>query len=69
MVNWNIINSSGGTQSSQSVRKSIVSFLTRNYPCSVIDSIEKKYNVYKIYLMNSLCLTFDADGRSVKRDK
>ncbi|SFN71731.1 hypothetical protein SAMN05421594_3910 [Chryseobacterium oleae] len=66
MVNWNIINSSGGTQSSQSVRKNIVSFLTRNYPCSVVDAIEKKYNAYKIYLMSGLCLTFDAEGRAVK---
>ncbi|MCT2564404.1 hypothetical protein [Chryseobacterium herbae] len=66
MVNWNIINSSKGNQSSQSVRKSIVSFLTRHYPCSVVDAIEKKYNVYKVYLMSGLCLTFDADGGAVK---
>lgn len=65
MVNWSIINSSGA-QSSQSVRKNMVSFLTRNYPCSVVDAIEKKYNAYKIYLMSGLCLTFDADGRAVK---
>ncbi|HCA09133.1 hypothetical protein [Chryseobacterium sp.] len=65
MVNWSIINSSGA-QSSQSVRKNMVSFLTRNYPCSVVDAIEKKYNAYKIYLMSGLCLTFDAEGRAVK---
>ncbi|MGG5209646.1 hypothetical protein ACQWU4_11910 [Chryseobacterium sp. MIQD13] len=66
MVNWNIISNREGNKPSQSVRKSMVSFLTRHYPCSVVDSIEKKYSAYKVYLMSGLCLTFDADGRYVK---
>jgi hypothetical protein len=65
MVNWNIINSSERKISSQSIRKTIVSFLTRYYPGNVVDSIEKKYNAYKIHLMSGLCLTFDADGRHI----
>jgi hypothetical protein len=66
MVNWNLINSSGRKISSAQIRKNMVSFLTRNHPCSVIDSIERKYNAYKIQLMSGLCLVFDADGRFVK---
>ncbi|WP_126652657.1 PepSY-like domain-containing protein [Chryseobacterium aureum] len=66
MVNWNVINSSGRKISSAQIRKNIVSFMTRNHPCSVIDSIERKYNAYKISLINGLCLVFDADGRIVK---
>ncbi|MDQ0783547.1 PepSY-like domain-containing protein [Chryseobacterium sp. W4I1] len=65
MVNWNIINSSERDTSSQSIRKAIVSVLTRHYPGSIVDCIEKKYNAYKIHLMNGLCLTFDADGRRI----
>ncbi|PXW13495.1 hypothetical protein C8D70_109112 [Chryseobacterium sp. CBTAP 102] len=45
----------------------MVSFMTKYRPGSVIDSIEKKYNAYKINLMNGLCLVFDADGRFVKQ--
>lgn len=66
MVNWNVINSNGRKISSAKIRKNIVSFMTRNHPCSIIDSIERKYNAYKIHLMNGLCLVFDADGRNVK---
>ncbi|WP_426476311.1 PepSY-like domain-containing protein [Chryseobacterium sp. CBSDS_008] len=66
MVNWNLINSSGRKISSAQIRKNIVSFMTRNHPCSVIQSIERKYNAYKILLMSGLCLVFDADGRFVK---
>lgn len=66
MVNWSLINSDGRKASSAKIRKSIVSFITRHHPCSVIDSIEKKYNAYKINLMNGLCLIFDADGHYIK---
>ncbi|RXM38851.1 hypothetical protein BOQ62_15150 [Chryseobacterium sp. CH21] len=66
MVNWNLINNDGRKTSSAQIRKNIVSFMTRNRPCSVIDSIERKYNTYKIDLMNGLCLVFDADGHFVK---
>lgn len=66
MINWNLINSSGRKISSAQIRKNMVSFMTRNHPCSVIGSIERKYNAYKINLMNGLCLVFDADGRFVK---
>jgi uncharacterized membrane protein YqjE len=66
MVNWNLINSNGRKISSAQIRKNMVSFMTRNHPCSVIESIEKKYNAYKIHLMNGLCLVFDADGLNVK---
>lgn len=66
MVNWSLLNSNGRKTSSHKIRKSIVSFMTKHYPCSVVDSIEKKYNAYKIYLMNGLCLIFDADGRYMK---
>ncbi|WP_438560932.1 hypothetical protein [Chryseobacterium artocarpi] len=40
--------------------------MTKHHPCSVVSSIEKKYNAYKIHLMSGLCLIFDADGRYVK---
>lgn len=66
MVNWSLINSNGRKRSSAKIRKSIVSFMTKHHPCSVIQSIEKKYNAYKIQLMNGLCLVFDADGYHVK---
>ncbi|BAP33720.1 uncharacterized protein CHSO_4683 [Chryseobacterium sp. StRB126] len=66
MVNWSVINSNGRKASSAKIRKNIVSFMTKHHPCSVIDSIEKKYNAYKIHLMNGLCLIFDADGHHVK---
>lgn len=66
MVNWSLINSTGRKLSSSKIRKSIVSFMTKHHPCSVVSSIEKKYNAYKIHLMNGLCLIFDADGRYVK---
>lgn len=65
MVNWSLINSNGRKRPSAKIRKSIVSFMTKHHPCSVIKSIEKKYNAYKIHLMNDLCLIFDADGRFV----
>lgn len=65
MVNWSVISNNGRKTSSAKIRKSIVSFMTRRHPCSVIKSIEKKYNAYKINLMNDLCLIFDADGRFV----
>ncbi|AZB34458.1 hypothetical protein EG351_13085 [Chryseobacterium bernardetii] len=66
MVNWSLINSSGRKVASTKIRKNIVSFMTKHHPCSVIDSIEAKYNAYKIHLMNGLCLIFDADGRYIK---
>lgn len=66
MVNWSLINSDGRKASSAKIRKSIVSFMTKHHPCSVVDSIEKKYNTYKIHLMNGLCLIFDEDGRYIK---
>lgn len=66
MVNWSLINSNGRKRSSSKIRKSIVSFMTKHHPCSVITSIDKKYNAYKIHLMNDLCLIFDADGHFVK---
>lgn len=66
MVNWSLINSNGRKLSSSKIRKSIVSFMTKHHPCSVVSSIEKKYNAYKIHLMSGLCLIFDADGRYVK---
>ncbi|GEJ46592.1 MULTISPECIES: PepSY-like domain-containing protein [unclassified Chryseobacterium] len=66
MVNWSLIRSNGGRDSSNKIRKSIVSFMTKHHPGSVIDSIERKYNAYKINLMNGLCLVFDEDGRYVK---
>lgn len=52
--------------SSAQIRKNMVSFMTRNHPCSIIDSIEKEHSAYKIHLMNGLCLVFDADGLNVK---
>ncbi|WP_300690317.1 PepSY-like domain-containing protein [Chryseobacterium sp.] len=66
MVNWNLIRSNGRKVSSAKIRKSIVSFMTKHHPCSVVKSIEKKYNAYKIHLLNGICLIFDADGRFVK---
>lgn len=69
MVNWSLIRSNGGEVSSLEIRKSIVSFMTKHHPCSVVNSIEEKYNAYKIHLMNGLCLIFDTDGRFVKSMK
>lgn len=66
MVNWSLISSNGSRMSSHKIRKSIVSFMTKHHPCSVVDSVEKKYNAYKIHLMTGLCLVFDANGRYVK---
>ncbi|REC74290.1 hypothetical protein DRF57_14690 [Chryseobacterium rhizosphaerae] len=66
MINWNIIRNTGREASSNKIRKSIVSFITRHHPCSVVSSIERKYNAYKIQLMSGMCLVFDADGRFVK---
>ncbi len=66
MVNWGLISSNGRKASSGKIRKSMVSFMTKHHPCSVVSSIEKKYNAYKIHLMNGLCLIFDADGRFVR---
>ncbi|HCM32849.1 MAG TPA: hypothetical protein DF603_01660 [Chryseobacterium sp.] len=66
MVNWSLISSNGRKTSSGNIRKSMVSFMTKHHPCSVVSSIEKKYNGYKIHLMNGLCLIFDADGRFVR---
>ncbi|MGU3376659.1 PepSY-like domain-containing protein [Chryseobacterium sp. M5A1_1a] len=66
MVNWSLIRSNERKVSSIEIRKSIVSFMTKHHPCSVVNSIEKKYNAYKIHLMNGMCLIFDADGRFVK---
>ncbi|MEJ5103555.1 MULTISPECIES: hypothetical protein [Chryseobacterium] len=66
MVNWSLINSDGRKSSSSKIRKNIVSFMTKHHPCSVVQSIEKKYDAYKIHLMNGLCLIFDADGRYIK---
>ncbi|AZA81065.1 hypothetical protein C1637_00325 [Chryseobacterium lactis] len=66
MVNWSLIRSNGRKVSSSKIRKSMVSFMTKHYPCSVVQSIEKKYNAYKVDLMNGISLIFDADGRFVK---
>ncbi|MFZ4931502.1 hypothetical protein [Chryseobacterium sp. Mn2064] len=66
MVNWNLIKNSGGKKSSTEIRKNIVSFITKHHPCSVVESIEKKYNAYKISLMNGICFIFDANGHHMK---
>ncbi len=66
MVNWNIIRGKAENTSSGRIRKTIVSFLTRHYPCSIVVSVEKGFNAYKISLMNGLCFIFDADGRHIK---
>lgn len=65
MVNWNLIRTNGKS-SSHVIRKSIVSYMTKHFPCSVVHSIEQKYSAYKIHLLNGLCLIFDANGRYVK---
>ncbi|MDH6251341.1 hypothetical protein M2347_001068 [Chryseobacterium sp. H1D6B] len=59
MVNWSLM-------SSRAVRKNIVIYLTKYYPCTVIDSIEKTQNTYKINLLNGLKLVFGADGSFMK---
>ncbi len=41
MVNWSLIRSNGRKLSSAKIRKSIVSFMTKHHPCSVVQSIEK----------------------------
>jgi uncharacterized membrane protein YqjE len=66
MVNWSLIRSNGRKTSSHKIRKSIVSFMTKHHPSTVVQSIEKKYNAYKIELMNGISLVFDANGRFVK---
>ncbi|MCS3532361.1 PepSY-like domain-containing protein [Chryseobacterium sp. JUb7] len=66
MVNWNLINGKGRKFSSKDIRKKILSHMTRNHQGNLVESIEKKYNAYKISLMNGLSLIFDADGRYVK---
>lgn len=59
MVNWNIM-------TGKAIRKSILSYITRNHAGSWIASIEEKYNVYKINLMNGSSLIFDAKGKYIK---
>lgn len=59
MVNWNIM-------TGRAIRKSILSYITRNHAGSWIASIEEKYNAYKINLMNGSSLIFDAKGRYIK---
>ncbi|MGN7866535.1 hypothetical protein [Chryseobacterium sp. 22458] len=66
MVNRNLIRSNEGNIFSREIRKSIVSFMTMHHPCSVVNSVEKKYNAYKIHLMDGLCLIFDTEGRYVR---
>nr|WP_315027310.1 hypothetical protein [uncultured Chryseobacterium sp.] len=66
MVNWSLIRSNGRKSSSNKIRKSMVSFMTKHHPCSVVQSIEKKYNAYKIELMSGISMIFDANGRFVK---
>ncbi|ASW75585.1 hypothetical protein IQ37_09500 [Chryseobacterium piperi] len=59
MVNWNLI-------SSRAIRKNIVGYITRHYPCVVVDSIEKTKTAYKINLLNDLKLIFTTNGSFVK---
>jgi len=59
MVNWNIM-------TGKAIRKNILSYITRNHSGSWVDSIEEKYNAYKINLMNGLSIIFDANGRHIK---
>jgi hypothetical protein len=59
MINWNIM-------TGKTIRKNILSYMTRNHPGSWVNSIERKYNAYKINLMNGLSIIFDADGRHIK---
>ncbi|MCA6067435.1 hypothetical protein JI747_009625 [Chryseobacterium sp. RG1] len=59
MVNWNVINGNGGKFSSKEIRKNMLN----HHQGNLVDSIEKKYNEYKVSLMNGLSLIFDADGK------
>ncbi|WP_155844955.1 hypothetical protein [Chryseobacterium daeguense] len=59
MVNWNTIN--------RNVRQNILSYITRNHSGSVVDSIEEKFNAYKINFMNGLSLFFDKNGQYLKK--
>lgn len=63
MVNWNVINGNGGKFSSKEIRKNMLNYMTRHHHGNLVDSIEKKYNEYKVSLMNGLSLIFDADGK------
>lgn len=60
MVNWNILN--------KSTRREIVTFLTKNHPCVVVESIEQMETQYKINLLNGESLTFHADGSYFKNN-
>ncbi|UIR55792.1 hypothetical protein LZQ00_16185 [Sphingobacterium sp. SRCM116780] len=62
MVNWNLINS-------RTIRKDIVTYITRNYPSVVVDSIEKKEDAYRINLMNDFYLMFNKKGDFVEMEK
>lgn len=55
MINWNIM-------SGKAVRKNILSYITRNHPCAVVDSIENTSNTYNIRLMNGKALIFNSKG-------
>ncbi|WP_179077970.1 PepSY-like domain-containing protein [Chryseobacterium sp. RU37D] len=66
MANWNLIKGHNKKFSAKSIRKSILEYLTTHHQGSLVSSIEKKYNAYKINLMNGLSLIFDAHGRHVK---
>ncbi|SFZ95845.1 hypothetical protein SAMN05216324_11350 [Chryseobacterium limigenitum] len=59
MLNWNIMRG-------KTVRKNILSYITRNHSGSWVVSIEERCNAFKINLMNGLSIIFDAKGRHVK---
>lgn len=66
MANWSLITGIGRKISSKVIRTNIVKHLTKHHQGSLVHSIEKKFNAYKINLMCGLSLIFDADGRYVK---
>jgi len=59
MINWNIM-------SGKAVRKNILSYITRNHPCTVVDSIENTSNTFSITLMNGKNLIFNLKGVFLK---
>ncbi|MDF2475189.1 MAG: hypothetical protein K0S24_672 [Sphingobacterium sp.] len=66
MTNWNLIRGAEGTLSAQDIRRNILSYIIKNHPASLIQGIEKEYNIYRIDILGSDSLLFDLQGQFVE---
>ncbi len=66
MANWNLIRGIEGKFSSQDVRKSMLSYIIKNYPAKLVEFIEKDFNRYRIAIRGGESLIFDLKGQFVE---